>query len=700
MISDFGYLALILALATAVYASVAAWLSAPKKANVEDTLVDGRSSIVQHGAAIYSAYLVKTGGREGNPRLAESARNATIAIFPLLLLACGLLVYALLTGDFSIEYVWRVSSIETPTYLKVTALWGGQAGSLLFWNLLLAAFTAAAMARNWHRQRDLMPYAIMVAAFTQIFFLGITVFVENPFATLDFVPPDGNGLNPLLRHPGMIIHPPMLYLGFVGFTIPYAFAMAALLSGKLDDTWIRITRRWTLVAWLFLSLGLILGGRWAYDVLGWGGYWAWDPVENASLMPWLAGTAFLHSVIIQEKRDMFKMWNMVLIILTYCLVISGTFIVRSGVISSVHSFAQSAIGPLFFGFLAIMFIFSAYWAYKRQDELKSENRLDSFLSREAAFLLNNFLILAILAVVIFFTYYPILSELVTGEKGFVGPPVYEQALAPLFVLLLILMGVAPLTMWYRTSIQRLKIALRWPVIIATITVIGVLIFGITYWAALLGVWVVIFSSYLTLAEFGKGTKARMKRGERPWTAFSRLLSRNRRRYGGYWIHMGVLVMALGIIGVELFQEETQIRLTVGDTISLGRYEAVFLGAERFPGPDDLLITEATLDVYDNGRFVGQLKPRTELYTRTNQPMTIPDARATIFEDFYTLMINWEPTSADQATFRIFLNPLINWVWAGSIIFTIGTLIAAWPDPREEKVTVAHAQRPAIGFAGD
>ena len=667
MIPDIGYLSLILALCAAVYAAIAAWY----------------------------------GNHFNKPNWVESARNATIAVFPLILLSCGLLVYSLMTSDFSVEYVWRVSSLETPDYLKFTALWGGQAGSLLFWNFLLAAFTAAAMARNWNKQRDLMPYAIMVAAFTQIFFLGISIFVENPFARLEFIPPDGNGLNPLLRHPGMIIHPPMLYLGFVGFTIPYAFAMAALLSGKLDDTWIRITRRWTLIAWLFLSLGLILGGRWAYDVLGWGGYWAWDPVENASFMPWLAGTAFLHSVIIQEKREMFKMWNMFLIILTYCLVIFGTFIVRSGVISSVHSFAQSAIGPLFFGFISIMFVFSAYWANKRRDELKSENSLISFLSREAAFLYNNFLILAILAVVFLFTNYPILSELVTGEKGFVGPPVYEQALAPLFAALLLLMGVAPLTMWYRTSLKRLEMGMRWPALTATVVTVITVVTGITYWAALLGVWIVVFSTFLTVAEFWKGTRARMRRGENPWTAFSRLMSRNRRRYGGYWIHIGVLVMALGIIGVEIFQEETQIRLTVGDTISLGRYEAVFLGAERFPGPDDLLITEATLDVYDNGRFITQLKPRTELYTRTQQPMTIPDARSTLFEDFYTLMVNWEPTSADQATFRIFLNPLINWVWAGGFIFVFGTLIAAWPDPREEKVTVAHAQRrPAIGFTGD
>ncbi|MCA9917974.1 MAG: heme lyase CcmF/NrfE family subunit [Anaerolineales bacterium] len=653
MIPDLGYLALLLALATAVFAAVAAFY----------------------------------GSRTEQPRWVESARNATIATFPLITIACLLMIYSLLTGDFSVEYVWRVSSIEMPTYLKVTALWGGQAGSLLFWNFLLAIFTAASMARNWSKQRELMPYAIMIASFTQIFFIAISVFVENPFARLAVVPPDGNGLNPLLRHPGMIIHPPMLYLGFVGFTIPYAFAMSALITGKLDDAWIKITRRWTLVAWLFLSLGLVLGGRWAYDVLGWGGYWGWDPVENASFMPWLAGTAFLHSVMIQEKRHMFKMWNMILILLTYLLVIFGTFVVRSGVISSVHSFAQSAIGPLMFGFLAFMLILTVALLFVRADALKSENRLNSFLSREAAFLFNNFLFLAILLIVFLFTNYSIITELLIGEQIFVGPPVYEQALAPLFLLLVLLMGVAPLTMWYRTSAQRIGMSLRWPAL-AALVVVGVLIaLGIRRWGALLGVWGVSFSLILTMLEFWKGTRARMKRGENAWTAFTNLMARNRRRYGGYWIHFGVIVMAYGIIGVEVFQEQTQIRLNVGETITLGRYEMQFLGAERYAGPDDLIITEATVDVYDNGRYVGQLTPRSELYTRTQQPMTIPDARSTIAEDFYVLMVNWEPTSADQATFRVYLNPLVNWVWAGGIIFVIGTLIAGWPDARTDRVLV-------------
>ncbi len=664
MLADLGYFALIAAFFAAIYAAVAAWY----------------------------------GNRTDQPAWVESARNATIAIFFLILLACALLVVALVQGDFSIEYVWRVSSRDMPTYLKVTALWGGQAGSLLFWNLTLAAFTAASMFRNWSRQRDLMPYALIVASLTQIFFLFITVFVENPFARLDVIPPDGNGLNPLLRHPGMIIHPPMLYLGFVGFTIPYTFAMAALMANRLDDTWIHITRRWTLVAWLFLSLGLILGGRWAYDVLGWGGYWGWDPVENASLMPWLAGTAFLHSVMIQEKRDMFKTWNMFLIILTYSLVILGTFVVRSGVISSVHSFAQSAIGPLFFGFITFMFILSAYWVTKRRSALASENSIKSFFSREAAFLYNNFLIVAILGVVFLFTYYPIISELFTGEKGFVGPPVYERALAPLFALLLLLMGVAPLTMWYRSSLKRIEMSVRWPALVSTIFVAVLFAFGIHDWKALLGFWIVGFAGILTLLEFWKGTKARMSRGENAWTAYTHLMSRNRRRYGGYWIHIGVLVMAFGIIGTELFQQETQIRLQSGESVSLGNYEMVFNQVERYPGPDDLVVTEATVDVFQNGELVRTLKPRSELYTRTMQPMTIPNARSTITEDFYVLLVDWEPLSPNQATFRVYLNPLINWVWAGAVIFTLGTLIAAWPDKREERVAAVSPSQNVLGVA--
>ncbi len=647
--------------------------------------------------AIYAVVAAYWGARRGDDRWVRSARNAIVIVFPLVALACGLIIAGLVTGDFSIAYVSQVSSRGMPTYLKITALWGGQAGSLLFWNLLLSAFTAAAMLSKWRQQKELMPYVIVVLGMVQIFFLLISSFVESPFVRNQIIPADGNGLNPLLRHPGMIIHPPMLYLGFVGLTIPYAFAMAALMSNQLGDNWIKTSRRWTLVAWLFLSLGLILGGRWAYDVLGWGGYWGWDPVENASLMPWLAATAFLHSVMIQEKMRMFKMWNMFLIVLTFLLVILGTFIVRSGVISSVHSFAQSAIGPFFFGFIVIMFLFSAYWITVRREGLRTENQIHSYLSREAAFLYNNFLILAILAVVFLFTYYPIFSELFTGEKGFVGPPVYERALAPLFAALVLLMGVAPLTMWYRTSIQRLGRTALWPAVGALVFVGVLFVLGVRLWPALLGFWLVSFSVVLTVMEFVKGTRARMGKGENVWTAFTTLTARNRRRYGGYWIHMGVLVMAFGIVADGLYQTETQIHLSAGESVQIGDFEMVFNSVSRFAGADDLLITEADVDLYKNGEFLRTLNPQIEFYQRSGQPMTIPSARSTITEDFYVILVNWEPTTADAATFRIFLNPLINWVWAGGVIFILGTLIAAWP---EGEKAPARARKPAIAAAGD
>ena len=643
-------------------------------------------------ASIYAAVVAFWGSRRSDERLVESARNALVVIFPLMLLASAALITLLLQSDFSVAYVYEVSSTEMPTYLKVTALWGGQAGGLLFWNLILAAFTAAAMLRKWHDERELMPYALIVASFTQIFFLGLVTFYENPFARADFVALEGQGLNPLLRHPGMIIHPPMLYLGFTGFTVPYTFAMAALIAGKLDTGWIHTTRRWTLVAWLFLSLGLILGGRWAYDVLGWGGYWAWDPVENASLMPWLAGTAFLHSVMIQEKRNMFKVWTIVLVILTYLLVIYGTFIVRSGVISSVHAFAQSEVGQPFFIFLALMTLFSVYWVLRRRDELGSQNHLQSLTSREAAFLLNNFVFMGILFATFWGTNYPILSELVVGERVTVGPPFYNQVNGPLFLVLLLLMGVAPLTMWYRTSLQRLGRAILGPAAAALAFVVALFALGIDNWAALVGMWVVAFSFVLTLLEFWKGTRARVKRGEGPWQAFSRLMARSRRRYGGYWIHLGVLIMAFGIIGSYFFQQETQIRLNRGESVTLGAYEMAFNGIRQYAGADDLLIREANLALYRDGEFLRELGPRTELYTRTGQPMTIPGVRSSIADDFYVIMVNWETVTNDAATFRLYVNPLINWVWLGGLIFIFGTLIAAWPEAAEAKATTATRTR--------
>jgi len=406
------------------------------------------SLILAFLAALYGAGTAAYGSLRHRPALVESARHAMILTWPLVTVAAGCLIGLLVTGAYQVEYVANVTSRAMPIYLRVTALWGGQAGSLVFWSWLMAAFATAASLRRWERDRELLPWVIVVTMVTLAFFLSLVLIFENPFrslwqtiggtqltavfqpaGTMPLVPSDGRGLNPLLRHPGMVIHPPMLYLGFVSFVIPFAFAIAALIVGRSDDRWIRVTRRWTLVAWLFLSLGLILGARWAYDVLGWGGYWGWDPVEIAAFMPWLAGTAFLHSVMIQEKRGMLKRWNMVLIILTYALVIFGTFLTRSGVLSSVHAFAQSAIGPMFFAFIGLTTVISLSLLLHRWPDLRSENQLESLLSRESLFLVNNLLFMAILAVCFLGVIFPLVSEIFTGQKVTVGPPWYEHITA-------------------------------------------------------------------------------------------------------------------------------------------------------------------------------------------------------------------------------------------------------------------------------
>lgn len=654
------------------------------------------------GAAVYG--VVKKA-----PAWVDSARNAMLLTWPLVTLSALSIIYLLVTGHYEIEYVASVTSNSMPTYLKVTALWGGQAGSLVFWTWLMSAFASAVTLRKWERDREFLPWVIVVALVTLAFFLSLIIFVENPFARLWQLPSgqtikamlqpagstlvvqaDGRGLNPLLRHPGMIIHPPMLYLGFVSFVIPYAFAMAALITGRTDDRWIRITRRWTLVAWLFLSLGLLLGGRWAYDVLGWGGYWGWDPVEIAAFMPWLTGTAFLHSVMIQEKRGLLKHWNMVLVILTYDLVIFGTFLTRSGVLSSVHAFAQSAIGPLFFGFIGLTFIASVSLLLHRWNELKAETQMSSLLSREALFLLNNLLFIGILVVCFWGVIFPLISELFTGSKVTVGPPFYERATGPLFAGLLFLMGIAPLAAWRHSTAKTLGRAIWKPFIVSAVVLVAVFIGGTHKPAALLGFWLVAFVASVTLYEFWRGALARhRKSGESLPVALWRLAGRNRRRYGGYVIHLGVVLMALGIIGMEMFQTETQGTIPQGGTLTLDNYSLKYDSLASWDTADGRNVTRAVVSVYKNNQYLGDLHPRKDYYYESQQPMTIPGVRSTMEDDFYVILVDWLPVSTQGATFKIFHNPLVNWLWFGGFVFIFGTMIAAWPDkdPEPEKIRV-------------
>jgi cytochrome c-type biogenesis protein CcmF len=656
---------------------------------------------------LYSACAAIYGESRKIPGLVESARRAMLLTWPLLTLTAAILIYLLVNNRFEVQFVYEVTSRSMPSYLKVTAWWGGQAGSLLFWSWLMSAFTFLVTLRKWDRDREFLPWVIFVAAITMAFFIGLNVFFENPFAqfyqtsagveaytfqpanSFLVTPPDGRGLNPLLRHPGMIIHPPMLYLGFVSFVIPYAFAMAALITGRIDDRWIRLTRRWTLWAWLFLSFGLVLGGRWAYDVLGWGGYWGWDPVEIAAFMPWLTGTAFLHSVMIQEKRGLFKHWNMLLIILTYDLVIFGTFLTRSGVLSSVHAFAQSAIGPLFMGFVTLTLISSVALIIYRWDSLKSETEMTSLLSREALFLLNNLLFISILVVCFWGVIFPLVSELFTGQKVTVGPPFYERATGPLFAGLMLLMGIAPLSAWGHSTLNTLGRAIWKPTIGAVITTVLIFITYTRNIYALIGFFLVALVILVTLYEYWRGAKARQKsQNENIFTAFWNLTGRNRRRYGGYIIHLSMMLMAIGILGIELFQVETQGTVQQGETLSLANYELRYKEIAQWDDlPSGVNYRRAVLDVYENGQYLGQLVPRIDYYYDSQQNMTIPGQRSTMRDDLYVLLVDWEPASAIGATFKIYVNPLVNWLWLGSFLFIMGIIIAAWPEREAERVPV-------------
>lgn len=638
--------------------------------------------------AIYATIVAVVGVQRRMPELVISARNATFGVTLLITVAVIVIEYLLLTGHYQTKYIYQVTNNAAPLFYRITALWGGQNGSLLFWSWLMSIFASLVLLKKWGSMQNMMPYVIAVMQFTLAFFLMLSVFVANPFEQLDFFPPDGTGLNPLLRHFGMIIHPPVLYTGFVAFVVPFAFAIAALITRQSGDQWLRTTRRWTLTAWLFLSLGLLLGGWWAYDVLGWGGYWGWDPVENASLIPWLVATPFLHSVMMQESRGMLKRWNMALMLLTFCLMLNGTFLTRAGLISSVHTFAQSAIGPLFLGFIAIVFVFSFYLFVSRWDELGSDNDLDSLFSRESFFLFNNLIFIGLAVIVWWGTHFPLFSEALTGESIVVGPPFFEKTTGPLWVVVLLLMGIAPLLPWRRASLKKLGDTLLWPIIagVATAALLYLLL-GIKIPGALLGFGFCGFALATTLIEYGRGVQARRRsKGESYPVALATLVSRNRRRYGGYLIHIGVILIAIGIVGSRFYQVETQQNLAIGESMTisselLGTYELTYHGLQESPSPDDRLITAANLSVTHNGRPAGELQPVREYFVVQQQPMTIPDKRSTLADDLYVIIGGWEG-SGQTATFKAYINPLVNWIWIGGLVMMFGSLVAAWPSAQQ------------------
>jgi cytochrome c-type biogenesis protein CcmF len=650
--------------------------------------------------AVYSIVANVYGTRRGAPDFIVSARHAIWAMCAMVTIAVVNLWIGLLRSDFSLEYVASYSSTTLPTIYKFTSLWGGQQGSLLFWTWLLTIFTSIAAFQNRRRNPDTAPWALAVMATVAIFFLGMLNFVTRPFDLLAQVPVQGTDLNPLLQNYWMAIHPPSLYTGYVSSTVPFAFGAAALITGKLDDSWIRSTRRWAIFSWFFLTLGNMFGARWAYEVLGWGGYWAWDPVENAAFMPWLVMTAYLHSVMIQERKDMLKVWNLALIGLAFALTIFGTFITRSGVISSVHSFTQSGLGPYFLTFLIVVALSYTALLIWRAGDLRSPAEFESYLSREAAFLFNNLVLVGIAFAVFWGTIFPVLSEWVRGVKITVGPPFFNRVNGPLALALVFLMGVGPLIAWRRTSTDRLARSFAAPVMLGIATGLIAVSSGLREWYALVAFSLAAFVLGTVIVEFRRGVGARRHMvKEPPAKALVNLVAKNNRRYGGYIIHIGVIAAFVGIVGSSFFRAEVKKSVTEGASFTIGSFTLKYLGLSE---QDDAHLEQAIarIQVLRDGREVAVMTPAKLFYKRQQQPATKVAIRSTPFADLYIVLAGLDD-NGKSATFEVFLTPLVFWLWAGGLLMAIGTVVVMWPNVRERAaIAVAVGRRRADDLAGE
>jgi cytochrome c-type biogenesis protein CcmF len=628
-------------------------------------------------------------------RLTETARRAGMATFFAITIAALVLVWAALTNDFSIAYIQQHSNTALPTPYKIAVLWSGQEGSLLFWSWLLATYAFVLRLRHKVDTR-LVATTSMVLAGVQVFFLLLTNFVANPFGMMSTVAADGNGLNPLLQYPEMVIHPPMLYLGYVGFSVPFAFALAALMMRYPGEKWIHITRRWTMVTWLFLTCGISLGAHWAYAVLGWGGYWGWDPVENASLLPWLSGTAFLHSVMMQEKRGMMKVWNMWLIFITFMLSILGTLLTRSGVVQSVHAFAQSSIGSWFYVFLMIILIVCIAAFVKNRGHLESENKLESLVSRESSFLFNNLVLLAACFAVLCGTLFPILSEWVRGFKITVGAPFFNKVMLPIGLFLIFLTAVGPLLAWRKTSLGSLKKNFAIPAGLSVLVGAGLIPLGVKPWngVAYLYAWLTFVFSTLVIAtilsEFIRGGRVlQSKLNTNIFGGMYHLTRRNMRRYGGYIVHFGVILACIGIAG-QAFNQEKEQEMAQGDKLQIANYTLV---GQEYTEDDNANYQSraAVLDVYKDGKYITRLTPEHREFKASNQGTTIVADYSTLKEDLYVIYEGLNPDT-QHPIIKVFINPLVNWLWIGVLTVLLGTGLALVPNAAQLKspVTVTAA----------
>ncbi len=624
--------------------------------------------------AILGTIAAMVGARRGNERLTSSARSIAYIIFLLMFIANAAMIYALVTHDFSISYVAQVGSRATPVFFTVISLWSSLEGSILFWGLVLSGFTAAATWITRGRLGVLADYANGTMLAVGIFFYMLLLGPADPFLLVSPAPLDGPGPNPLLQnHILMAIHPPFLYLGYVGMTVPFAFAIGALLSGKLDDTWIRETRRWTITAWAFLSLAIMMGMWWSYEVLGWGGYWAWDPVENASFMPWLTATAFLHSVMVQERRNMLRVWNLSLIIATFSLTILGTFLTRSGVLSSVHAFSEGPIGKYFLAFIGIVLAFSLILLTGRSEELRTQGKVENPVSRETVFLINNLLLTAFTFTVLLGTLFPLVAEAVRGVKVSVGAPFFNKMTVPLCAALLFMVGVGPALPWRGGDPATLK---RKFILPTAFGLTGALIAVLLGARSIYGILAFTFASFALGTngqEFWQGSRARMRaHGENFPVALGRLVRSNNRRFGGYIAHLGVIAMALGIAASSVFKVERQATLRPGESMQIEDYTLRF---DKVWGKEEphRVVIGADLIVLKNNREVGKLDPRTNFYRARNEPVPTPSVRERPLHDLYATMMSFE-RDGSSATFIVYYQPLVGWIWYGGLIIAFGAII--------------------------
>ena len=618
-------------------------------------------------------------------RLAASAQNALIAALAASAVATAVLLVALARHDFSFQYVAEHTSRELPLRYTLTAFWGGQEGSLLLWLLVLSAYSSAAVLTTRRVARDLLAWTVPVLGFVGTFFAFMLVFVSSPFAT-QHAPADGAGLTPSLQNPYMAIHPPMLYLGYVGLTVPFAFAMGALLSRRTDERWIVATRRWTLAAWTFLGVGQLLGAHWAYVEIGWGGYYAWDPVENAALMPWLAATAYLHSVMIQEKRGMLRVWNMVLVALAFCLSIFGTFLTRSGVIQSIHSFAQSPLGSWFLAFICVIVAGSTVLIITRLPLLRARTKLESLVSREATFLYNNLLLVALCLTILWGVVYPLLSELVRGEPSTVSKPYYNFFLHSFGLPLLVLMGIGPLVAWRRASLRALGRAFLWP--LGAAVIVGATLLALGAGSSRIGVIAYTFSVFVLASivlEFVRGTRARKALGTESWPgAFSSLVARNRRRYGGYVVHAAVVFLAIGVAGSSAYQTVRERRLAPGESMTVAQQRLVFRGFEQRREPNHRAI-RAVVDVYGrDGHRIARMYPGKNQYFAEQEVSNEVAIRHNPLDGSDLFLIADQVNADGSVDLKALKKPLVNLIWFAGFVFVGGSLIALWPDAREER----------------